>query len=1191
MKITFKRVTASLLLLALVLGLVGGIPVMTKTDAAVLDADGNEVTNLLEGMNPSFDEFSIPNWTVSDCVSQCDQQTYGTGTWSLKITDKSSSKSYYAVNDKVEIKAGEQYTISAQVYGAAIGELTVAFFDAADKELSGKAITVKMSAKASSWKELTKTFTAPAGTATAQVKVASTKKGTGTVYFDAISLSSKPVDPIVPELVNGNFDAEWTTSMAPGWKNNGASGTSYTRVPNGDGYALGLTKAAGKGYTFRSESFNVQPNTYYTASIDIKLTPGNSCGLYIRYLDANGTQIENKAFIAAGDYSSEWSTVSVTVMAPANAKTGYILITDPSYSSGISLFDNAKFYETKSLVNPSFEACGWTNEFLPSGWVTYGANMAVNKDANYVKSGSQSYAIKAGKQPRSIMMNVKPGEEYEATVYVKREAGMTDDAKAQIYLRFFNKEGTRTANKVVDVTEFKANGWTKLSIKGVAQDGDVYSEIVITPASGFGWFYFDDASFKQLTNNDLVKNELTNGGFDNRTIKNANPVPKWYASSDNCIDYYALDYLGGERGYVTRVYNTTYTTLWTDPVAVTPGKTLSATVYGTGTGRVQACIYYYANETDARGAFLTKEDGKTSIGKFNTSSNLKEGVWTQVAVSGSVVPENAKYARLWVISLSDSNSGKLNMQMDDVCLFYGMPKLELPGKMGVISNPGFEELDASGNPVDWAPQGQKVFSIVDAKKNPDDVYEGRYALKLTVPKDLASTHGVRSELIPIQPGVTYKLSLYAKEGEVGGRGWQLYIDYLDKTGARAAAFYSTTTVTGEWNYCDVIGAAPDNAVCARILIVSGAQKGTVCVDKLELTAMGDDSNAPVQFKGDWSIADADHPRVYFNQERLAEIQRFSKSKATSAYGYAGTVTLRSLLTEADNRLKETKMVISHKGMELEYPMTPKLKDPTCRKEYEVSPEGFAPGYPYMTAVGQNIRNRMEALTLAYAITGEKKYGERAVQYALDICDWKYWVGYFQTVQEGSGELSSQVTGDLTDSVVMAYDMCYDLLTKAEREKIRETIIEKALEAMYHDCWPRMIRGRDMDHATCMLTAACAIMTKDNMDELKKYMDMGMTYVNWRLNHFMYSGVNEGHMYDSLAIDDIVVTLDVVERCTGYSGPWEHPYMEELAERVLAFFDPVNGTLPAYSDSVRQMKHYPIQKFCFMHPTISIQTIP
>ena len=76
-------------------------------------------------------------------------------------------------------------------------------------------------------------------------------------------------------------------------------------------------------------------------------------------------------------------------------------------------------------------------------------------------------------------------------------------------------------------------------------------------------------------------------------------------------------------------------------------------------------------------------------------------------------------------------------------------------------------LDASGNPVDWAPQGQKVFSIVDAKKNPDHVYEGRYALKQTVPKDLASTHGVRSELIPIQPGVTYKLSLYAKEGEVG----------------------------------------------------------------------------------------------------------------------------------------------------------------------------------------------------------------------------------------------------------------------------------------------------------------------------------------------------------------------------------------------------------------------------------------
>ena len=55
--------------------------------------------------------------------------------------------------------------------------------------------------------------------------------------------------------------------------------------------------------------------------------------------------------------------------------------------------------------------------------------------------------------------------------------------------------------------------------------------------------------------------------------------------------------------------------------------------------------------------------------------------------------------------------------------------------------------------------------------------------------------------------------------------------------------------------------------------------------------------------------------------------------------------------------------------------------------------------------------RMQTLALAYAITGDVKYGERAVQYALDICDMEYWVGYYANVVVGGNqEWSSQMTG-------------------------------------------------------------------------------------------------------------------------------------------------------------------------------------
>ena len=60
----------------------------------------------------------------------------------------------------------------------------------------------------------------------------------------------------------------------------------------------------------------------------------------------------------------------------------------------------------------------------------------------------------------------------------------------------------------------------------------------------------------------------------------------------------------------------------------------------------------------------------------------------------------------------------------------------------------------------------------------------------------------------------------------------------------------------------------------------------------------------------------------------------------------------------------------------------------------------------------------------------------------------------------------------------------------------------------------------------------------------------------------------------MAIDDIIVTLHTLKRVTGYEGPFDHGYMNELEKRVLGFFEMVNGTLPAYSDSQFKSTYYP-----------------
>ena len=1175
-----KRVTAAFLLVAMVFGLMGGVPILSTNAAnpggTGTDLDGNTIVNLLEGVNGDFEKYTIPGWSVMDGVVQSNEKLYGQGgSWALKLNDSSSSKALWSMSDKNEIEAGEKYTISAQVYGG-IGEMTVYFYDASGNELKDLQINLATTKASDSWQALSKEFTAAANAKYMAVKVSSTAAGTKNVYFDAVTLAKNTADTFTLGMANGNFDAAWTGTIAPNWINKGSKDTQYERVANGSGYAMSVKKASGAGYGFRCDKFDVLGAKAYTFTIDVKGNLESATQFYLYFYDKDGTQLTSASTFLRGDYSSGWVTVAVNAIAPEKAVKADVYITDATHNACVAYFDNAKISYSDGLHEPSFEGPIATYGY-PVGTTTSSSGSYANFDAANVRTGKQSIVTTGATQMRTFAINVTPGQSYEATVYAKRQAGATGDATFSIYLYFYDANGTQVKSKYEAF--YPTDAWTQMKVSYAAPDGAVAAKVMFYKNSGDGNAYFDDVTFTQTTNYDLTKNYLNNGGFESRTIKNYIAIPDWVGTGTGATDSYAVDYVGGDRGYVAHVYNTTYSLIVTQMIPVTVGETYSLTVDAKGEGKIQGYIRYYKNETDGRSDYM-KNDAGDDIGKFKGSGNLSKDEWTQLAVSGSVAPEGAKSVRVWIVATKDSFSGNIDFQFDNVLFFKGKPKLSIPGESGVLWNPGFEELTEQGMPKNWGTFGQNRLSIANINDSPDDVYEGQYALKIHVPADLEGTHGAQSNAFPVDSGVTYRFSLYAKEDYDQGRGFQLGIKFYDKTGTQVAGFYSTTPATGEWNYSDCIGTAPEGTVYATVYLVSGAGKGTVCFDKLSFDVAGSAEYAPVMFDGEWEIVYSDYPRLNFDKEGLERIKKFGKSKSVCAYGYAGTVTQKSLLKEADAYLAETQFRVSHKGMELYYETYPVLKDPTCRPEFAISPPGFGAGYPYMTAVGQRLVSRVQTLSLAYAITGDVKYGERAVQYATDICDWKYWVGYHQTIAEGGTEKSSQTTGYMVDCVIAAYDMCYDLLTDADKAKMEKNLIEKGLEAMYHDCWPRMQRDRDMDHATCMILASCVIMREDNIDQLKKYLDMGMTYINWRLNFNIKSGVNEGHMYDSLAIDDIVKTLYTMQRVTGYTGPMDHPYMEELRIRVLGFFEMVNGTLPAYSDSDFASHYYPYSMAVF-----------
>ena len=1187
----FKRMTALCLFLALVLGLFGGIPFVSTTAASnetQTDINGNPIINLMKDMNADFNQVpTIPGWSTMDGISQSDEHLYDDGgLWSLMLSDTSSSKSLWSISDKNAIEAGKKYSISAQVYGG-IGQMTVYFYDANGTELTNLTVTKATTKAATSWQTLSYEFTAADNAASLAVKLSSTEAGTATVWFDAVVLEKVP-QQFTLSMPGGDFNAEWSGNTPNHWvfnQNATITKAALSRYDKGNGdYAVAIDTTKAKSYQLYTNNFPVLPGQPYTASIDIWQTAEMDGQLYIQfYTDADAKNRVGSKYVTYGGKGTTdgWVTVTVNEIAPATANYARILVASPWGGAGTTYLDNATISFATEIVNPSYESKVNQSNGGPIGvYLDHKLKDAVSTtDAH---TGSQALLTNKGLHWDTFRIQALPNEEYEATAWLKGTSEAIADSKTNtsILLYFFDANGTEinTARKQVNFTP--TADWQQMKVPAKAPDNAYSLKAMVYMTNGAGKVYFDDISITKLTDYNLSRNALNNGGFESRTIEKSSPIPGIDGISASVANRLALMYVGGDHGYAARLYNTTSVHSLTDWIPVEAGKTYSFTVEGKGQGTLQAFVRYYTDRVDADGkeakhtSYIRDEKGNDA-GKYNTAT-LSDESWTELAVSSSVAPAGAKYARIWICGASKT---QLDLVYDNACFFNGVPKLKIPGEMGVLRNPNFEELDSKGAFKDWYAYGNPVHSVMDAKVSPDDVFEGRYAIKITDYKAVSGSKGVHSGQFPVEEGMTYRFSGYVMENYADGFGFQMVIRYFDKFGDRIANFYVNTPATGEWNYCDVTGAAPTGAVSAYVMLLSGGGTGEACFDKLEFTALSNTEYAPVMEDMEWDLEYDEYPRIYFSQERLEEIRKFTKSKSVCAYGYAGTVSLKSLLTAADKYIAETEMQINYKDVKITYPMYPVLEDPTMRKEWETPPSGYTV-YPYLTAYGQNMVKRMQTLSLAYALTGEAKYGERAKQYALDICNFKWWIGYYHTVvQEGHVEWSSQGSGYMLDCVMMAYDMCHDLFSKKELAKMETEIMEE-LENMYHDCWPRMSKDRDMDHATGLILGSCLIMREDNIDQLKKYLDMGMTYINWRLNYNLKSGVNEGHSYDSLAIDDIIVTMATMERVTGNTGPMNHPYIEELQKIFLGFFEMVNGELPAYSDSNYSSHYYPYSAAVF-----------
>jgi len=95
---------------------------------------------------------------------------------------------------------------------------------------------------------------------------------------------------------------------------------------------------------------------------------------------------------------------------------------------------------------------------------------------------------------------------------------------------------------------------------------------------------------------------------------------------------------------------------------------------------------------------------------------------------------------------------------------------------------------------------------------------------------------------------------------------------------------------------------------------------------------------------------------------------------------------------------------------------------------------------------------LEQLALAYQVSGERRFAERARQWLLRITGFERWLGplfddrrYFDPPWHAALE-----TAMTTQAVAVAYDLLWEVLSEQERRVVREALVEKGIRPLVHD---------------------------------------------------------------------------------------------------------------------------------------------
>ena len=800
-------------------------------------------------------------------------------------------------------------------------------------------------------------------------------------------------------------------------------------------------------------------------------------------------------------------------------------------------------------------------------------NNALQIDAVAAAKVAQSYAIPVG----------NANDTYEATFRVKRLSG--DSA---IYMGiWFGKEPYKNYDNYCckSVNAKADNEWHEYTVSwGVYKDAS-YIWLEIGNHSGATVSYLIDNITLKI-NGEVVKSikveeseepaatepaateptvpldpsiatELQNGNFEASDTE----ITNWYAGKYNVTPILAAGE-GREGSNAIKFINqgAGLTEFYSDKFVVDASKTYELAVWTrldaavAPDTRFNVHVFWYA----ADGALIDA----TGVPSINSTNE-----WSRH--SASVTPlEGAVYA---AIRFYVSNNGTLVAYVDDVTFTVADSAPSTPADP-LDPNFSFEQLNATGAPVNWRVTGG--YSI----QKPEDAPLGTNVLQL---KATGSAELARSQSFTVEPGKTYQLKLMAKsiENAVGFIG--IYMTDENGVYIRNACIVSALDGTKTWKIYSVMALAPKEAVSMHIeLWCPTGSQGVAQFDRIVLGEYEADLAEPWVPEPydpptieDLTI-DTEHPRLFLNAEELATLKTYLDDDEKNIYGTSWKGEFDSLIRQAEAYLVETQMMVAASGgPTILMDAYPVLRDPNDDYYDPIyieasTKDGQLVEYPHLgygSLFTGYVQGRMETLALAYLLTGDTRYSDRAISYALQMCDWEWWGDKYWLDTYAPGAKVDASAAWSTQGIAAVYDMCYDELTEEQRAKIETGIIEKGLEWLQYGPTDSIANAHLMIIGG-MLTGIAVIINEDNAEQLKPYIDHALTATSNAFGQYAYSGNTEGHYYTGYGLNYFLPGVVHFYRATGLAEFVEHPFLSEtLPYWTVMFAAPGTFAHPNYGD--------------------------